>query len=222
MKKLMIAIAALSVFCLSACDFFNKGDKSGEDKSSKEVEVDTKLYGTGADEETLRVGTDIPVGEYVALFKAPTSVSDTPSGAGFVGTYQGSVDPRNMLWEDFFKTSSMCQLKSGQVVKLQHAQLQNIEANPKIGELEDGTFKVGTHFQSKNGVVKVKCTRSESGSASGYAGMVTFRTALGDTSYYLDGEGYGAVNNLLPDQEIEFPGVLNGTYISLSSAKIVL
>ena len=222
MKKLMIAIAALSVFSLSACDLFKKGDKSGEEKSGQEVKVDDKLYGTGAEDEVLRVGTDIPVGEYVAFYKAPASQPETPVEAGFVGTYQNSISARNMLWEDFFKTTSMCQLKTGQVVNLKYAQLQNIEANPKIGNLEDGTFKVGTHFQSKNGVVKVKCTRSESGSSSGYAGRVTFRTALGDTSYYLDGEGYGAVNNLLPDQEIEFPGVPNGTYISLSSAKIVL
>lgn len=54
---------------------------------------------------------------------------------GFVGVYQGSVGAINMIYEDFFDTTSLCKLKVGQVANLKYATLQNIESNPRIGTL---------------------------------------------------------------------------------------
>lgn len=206
-KGLLFVVAAFSVFSLTACDLFNKGNKEEEKPTA-----DSTVYGTGAEDLVLTVGSAIPAGEYVATFKAPSG--DDSEAMGFVGVYQGSVGATNMIWEDFFETNSMCKLKVGQVVNLKYATLQNIESNPRVGALKNGTFKVGTHFQAgANGLVTV---RSLSGS-----GQVILYSQLSDTGYYLDGD-YPAVNNLASEEVKEFLGVPNGTYIMLNGAEIVL
>ena len=89
-KGLMLTFVAFSVFCLTACDFLNGGKKDGSDSKEKEP-ADSTVYGTGESEQVLRVGSDIPVGTYVAFFNAPTEA--TPSEvAGRVGVYERSVD----------------------------------------------------------------------------------------------------------------------------------
>lgn len=206
-KGLLFVVAAFSVFSLTACDLFNKGNKEEEKPTA-----DSTIYGTGAEDLVLTVGSAIPAGEYVATFKAPSG--DDSEIMGFVGVYQGSVGATNMIWEDFFETNSMCKLKVGQVVNLKYATLQNIESNPRVSALKNGTFKVGTHFQAgANGLVTV---RSLSGS-----GQAIFYSQLSDSGFSTD-DDYPAVNNLHEGEVKEFLGVSNGTYIMLNGAEIVL
>lgn len=215
-KGLMLTFVAFSVFCLTACDLLNGGKKEEEKSSGQEQQetADSTVYGTGAAMETLRVGFDIPVGEYVAVFKAPDGEE---VDAGFVGVYDRSVSATNMLWEDGFQTTSLCELKANQVVKLEHATLQNIESNPSIGALKNGTFKVGTQFKTKNGGFKVKCLSS----TSTIAGQAIFYERLTDSGFYT-GDAFPAVNNLSAEEEISFANVPDGIYVMLNGAEIVL
>ena len=216
-KGLMLTFVAFSVFCLTACDFLNGGKKDGSDSKEKEP-ADSTVYGTGESEQVLRVGSDIPVGTYVAFFNAPTEA--TPSEvAGRVGVYERSVDYRNLIWEDDFQTTSLCELKANQVVKLEYATLQNLESNPKIGELKNGAFQIGTQVKANN--FTVKCLGTGSGGFSGNVGQAIFYEALTDSGFY-SGDAFAAVNNLSAEQEISFSNVPDGLFIVLNNAEIVL
>ena len=176
-KRFLITLAAFGALCLTACDFFNFGKKDqdgdgGQQEPAKEV--DRTIYGTGAADETLTVGAHIPAGEYVAVFKAPENQPEgDPVLGGFVGVYNRSVSAQNMRWEDDFQTTSMCQIKDGDVVNLKYATLQNIEANPQIGALKNGLFKIGVHIKTNNGVLTVKAN-GRAGSFSSTAGQAIF------------------------------------------------
>ncbi len=218
----LLAITAFGALCLSACSIFDfmKKDEDGSDNTPSSGEKgDSTIYGTGADNLTLTDGSGIPAGEYVAGGKAPESQPDSPITAGFLGVYQRSVSPQNMVWEDDFQTTSMCKLKDGQVVNLKYATLQNINSNPQIGALKNGTFKVGVHIKTTNGVLKVKAN-GQSGMFSSTGGQAIFRSELSDSSYFSN-DYIASVNNLQADEEKEFIHVPDGIYLQLNSAEII-
>lgn len=221
-NRFLLTIAAFGALCLTACDFFNFGkkDSDGDNKDPEAGEKgDSTIYGTGADDLTLTVGADIPAGEYVAVFKAPSPQLENPITAGFVGVYQRSVSPQNMVWEDDFQTTSMCKIKDGQVVNLKYATLQNLNSNPQIGALKNGTFKIGVHIKTNNGVLKIKAN-GEAGAFSSTAGQAIFRSELSDSGYYMDNYIEG-VYNLGEDEEKTIIHVPDGIYLQLNNAEIV-
>lgn len=219
-KGLMMVFVALGTLCLTACDLFHIG---GKENSASVDTGDKTVYGTGADNLSLVVGTNIPAGEYVAFFKAPANQPEgaDPITAGYVGVYNGSVTAQNMLWEDDFQTTSMCTLVAGQTVNLKYATLQNINSNPQIGALKNGVFKIGVHVRTNNGTLKVRAI-GQSGTFSSTAGQAIFFSELRTTGYYNDNPNWGAVNNLATDEVKEFPLVPDGIYIQLNSAEIVV
>ena len=215
-KSLLLGLTLLATCTLTGCSildsFLQQGSKS---EASSEAEViDSAVYGKGEKDEKLVVDADIPNGEYVVFAK------DIPEGerASVVVYKSATASLTNVYFSDSngFTNSSMVQLKPGQVVIASYCTFQNIKSNPKVGKLEDGIFKVGTHFTLKNHVLKIKGTSN--------AGRYCIYKSLSDTGYYTNENlTTSQITNLVNmDEEISIPYIEDGAYVEVDGAKIVV
>ena len=216
-KKLLLGLTLLATCALTGCSmlesFLQQGNSNAE--SSQQVEVDDTVYGKGEKDEKLTVDADIPAGEYVVFAK------DIPAGekAHVVVYKSATASATNVYFSDSdgFINSSMVQLKPGQVVIASYCTFQNINSNPKVDKLEDGIFKVGTHFNIKNKVLKIKGISN--------AGRYCIYSSLADVGGYYTNQNLttSQITNLVSmDEEISIPYIEDGAYVEVDGAKIVV
>ena len=216
-KKLLLGLTLLATCALTGCSmlesFLQQGNSNAE--SSQQVEVDDTVYGKGEKDEKLTVDADIPAGEYVVFAK------DIPAGEkAHVVVYKSATASETNVYfsdSDGFINSSMVQLKPGQVVIASYCTFQNINSNPKVDKLEDGIFKVGTHFNINNKVLKIKGISN--------AGRYCIYSSLADVGGYYTNQNLttSQITNLVSmDEEISIPYIEDGAYVEVDGAKIVV
>ena len=216
-KSFLLGLSLLAIVSLTGCDILNSILPTGNSNNSaqkSEGPVDNTVYGKGEKQEKLIVDADIPAGEYVVFAK------DIPQGerASVVVYKSASTRIENVYFSDSngFATTSMVTLSAGQVVVGDYCTYQNINSNPKIGELKDGIFKVGTHFQIKNKVLKVKGLKN--------GGRYAIYGTLSETGYYSSQNlTTSQVTNLLNEDEVvSIPYIENGAYVEVDNAEVVV
>ena len=221
-KSLLLGLTLLATVTLTSCSMLDSileqvgggTDKASSASSEAEV-IDDTVYGKGQKDEKLIVDADIPNGEYVVFAK------DIPQGekASVVVYKSASTSITNVYFSDSdgFINSSMVQLKPGQVVVASYCTFQNINSNPKVDKLEDGIFKVGTHFTLKNKVLKIKGTAN-------YGRYCIYKSLEDAGGYYTnDNLTTSQITNLINlDEEISIPYIEDGAYVEVDGAKIVV
>lgn len=216
-KTLLLGLTLFATCALTGCSMLEsilqQGSKS--EASSEVEEIDSTVYGKGEKDEKLTVDADIPHGEYVVFAK------DVPAGekAHVVVYKSATASVTNVYFSDSdgFVNSSMVQLKPGQVVIASYCTFQNINSNPQVDKLEDGIFKVGTHFNLKNKVLKIKGTSR--------SGRYCIYKSLEDVGGYYTNENLttSQITNLVSmDEEISIPYIEDGAYVEVDGAKIVV
>lgn len=210
-KSLLLGLSLFGAFALTGCSlFFLPGGGEGSSKA----QADSKKYGTGAENETLVVDADIPSGEYVVFAK------NLPDGerASVVVYKSASTQTTNVYFADDngFTSSSMVKLSAGQVVVASYCSFQNINSNPSVTKLEDGIFKVGTHFNLNNKVLKIKGTTSN--------GRYCIYSSLSSLGYYSNENlTTSQITNLVNmDETISIPYIENGAYVEVDGCAIVV
>ncbi len=202
---------ALSACALTSCSFIKNLINKGEQTS-----IDSTIYGTGAEREQLVVDADIPPGEYV-VFSAERPNYEKAS----VEVYKSSsISLENIYFSDTFENTSMCKLKPGQVVVAKYCTFQNLNSNPEIGDLSDGLFKVGVHFQLKNKVLKLRGIKEE-----GYGGYTVLKSlTYGVLSVYTHPNltPSQTIGNLAKDETVSIPYIENGAYVDVDGIEIVV
>ena len=214
-KSLLLGLSLFGVLALTGCSlFFPNNGESGGGKSSN-TPADSKVYGTGAEEEKLIVDADIPKGEYVVF------ATGLPEGerAHVIVYNSASTQITNVYFSDSngFTTSSMVQLKAGQAVVAKYCTFKNINSNPSVTKLEDGIFKVGTHFNLKNKTLKIRGTSA--------SGRYCIYKSLEDVGGYYTHANLttSQVTNLLSEGEnVSIPYIENGAYVEVDGAMIVV
>ena len=219
-KAFALGLSLLAIFSLTGCDMLNSildavnGSASKSEVSSSEEKIDNAKYGKGERDEKLIVDADIPAGEYVV------SATNVPEGerAHVVVYKSATVGATNVYFSDpnGFSTTSMVKLYPGQVVVGDYCTYQNINSNPKIGELKDGIFKVGTHFQLKNKVLKIKGLSN--------ASRYTIYSSLDELGYYSNENlTTSQITSLLSEDEVvSIPYIEDGAYVEVDEAEIVV
>ena len=217
-KGFALGLSLIAIFALTGCDMVsdllnNLGGSSKSEVSSEE-KIDNTKYGKGERDEKLTVDADIPAGEYVVF------ATNVPEGerAHVVVYKSATVGATNVYFSDSngFSTSSIVKLNPGQVVVGDYCTYQNINSNPKIGELKDGIFKVGTHFKLKNKVLKVKGLDN--------AARYCIYSSLNETGYYANENlTTSQITNLLSEDEVvSIPYIEDGAYVEVDHAQIVV
>jgi hypothetical protein len=213
MKKiLLLGLLTFSTCVLTSCSF-------GENTTSKEKEepsVDSTVYGTGGESETLVVDADIPKGEYVVF------ATNLPEGEkAYVEVFKTADKSfENSHFSVDFKTTALVQLKAGQVVVGEYCTFQNIKSNPEIGELRDGVFKIGVQVTLKNKVLKLRGIKDpESG-----VGYYQLYSSLSHVGYYIHPNLSASQTSgtLAKDETVSIPYVEDGAYIEVDGAEIIL
>lgn len=219
-KTLLLGITLLATCALTGCSMLESllpqnGKSDNSEKANASEEIDPTVYGKGEENEKLIVDADIPNGEYVVFAK------DIPAGekAHVVVYKSASTAITNVYFSDSdgFINSSMVQLKPGQVVVASYCTFQNINSNPEVNKLEDGIFKVGTHFNLKNKVLKIKGTSNN--------GRYCIYKSLEDVGGYYTNSNLATsqITNLVSmDEEISVPYIEDGAYVEVDGAKIVV
>ena len=226
-KSLLLGLSLLATCALTGCSILesllpqggnaenSEKSKASDESDESSAPIDSTVYGKGQENEKLVVDADIPNGEYVVFAK------DIPQGerATVVVYNSARIDYGNVYFSDSngFYNSSMVKLKPGQVVVASYCTFQNINSNPKVTKLEDGIFKVGTHFKLKNKVLKIK------GTADG--GRYCIYKSLEDVGGYYthDNLTTSQITNLVNnEEEISIPYIEDGAYVEVDHAKIVV
>ena len=221
-KSIKLGLIALIGLTLSSCSLLEGvlGSSGlgglmggGNASSSKEEIPDSSVYGEGGESERLTVDADIPNGTYVVFPK------NVPEGyhPEYTVYKSASTQITNVYWGDEFETTSMCELKPGQVVVAKYCSFQNVNSNPEVGELKNGVFEVGRHFQIKKEVLKIRGIGSTSGRYCLYS-------ELNNLGHYTHKnlESNQITNLVNPDEVVSIPYVANGVYVELDDAEIVV